>query len=204
MRSNLPLPVAQSKRGFRVPHPRPREPCPAIVLMHHRGGLDTFTSRSAMRLAENGFHVAAPHLYHRRPPGEDTGASRKSLTDADVLADIGAVVEHLRASREVRADAIAIMGHCMGGRMAYLGAASIPHVKAAVVLYGGGIRQGEGEGRPAPIELTKNIRGPVLGLFGQDDTNPSPADVEAIAAELKRPPLRHKFHSYGGARHRFP
>src|SRR5258708_39730361 len=126
MRSELTLPVGQSQMRVLVAQPPTPEPCPAIVLMHHRGGLDTFTSRSAMRLAENGFHVAAPHLYHRRPPGEDTGASRKSLTDADGPADIGAVGQHLRASREVRADAIAIMGHCMGGRMAYLGAASIP------------------------------------------------------------------------------
>lgn len=176
---------------------------PAVVLMHHREGVDEFTRAAAARLAEGGFLAAVPHVYHRRPADEDPMVSRKAMTDGELVADINAVVEHVRTRSDVRSDAIAIAGHCAGGRMAYLGAGSNPWFKATVVLYGGGIMRAEGEGRPTPIELTKNIRGPVLGLFGKDDTHPSPAEVERISAELTSCDIRHEFHSFEGAGHAF-
>jgi carboxymethylenebutenolidase len=171
--------------------------------MHHREGVDEFTRRSAARLADNGFLTAAPNVYHRRPAGEDPMVSRKAMNDAELVADVDAVVAHLGGRSDVRPDAIAIMGHCAGGRMAYLGAASNPRLAAAVVLYGGGIMRAEGDGRPTPFDLTKNIKGPVLGLFGKEDTNPSPADVARISAELARHNIRHEFHSFDGAGHAF-
>lgn len=197
------LNVGDSRMTVWLTRPASPAPHPAIVLMHHRGGLDEFTRRSAERLAASGFVVAAPNVYHRRPPGEDTVLSRKAMTDGELVADIDAVVTYLGADPGVPADAIAIMGHCAGGRMAYLGAASNPRFKAAVVLYGGGILRGEGDGRPAPLALTKQIRGPVLGLFGKEDQNPSPADVGQIAAALTAHQIRHEFHSYDGAGHAF-
>lgn len=178
-------------------------PHPAILVTHHRDGLDTFTKGVVERLAANGFTAAAPGFYHRRPAGEDTKLSRQSLRDVQVVADIDATVAKLKSMPEVRGDAIGIMGHCAGGRMAYLGAGSNPAFKAAVVLYGGRIQLAEGEGRPSPLELTKNISGPVMGLFGREDTNPSPADVARISAELTRHDIRHDFRIYDGAGHAF-
>jgi len=201
--SDITVTVGGSPMTVLVARPPVPTPCPAVVLTHHRGGIDEFTQRTAERLAANGFIAAAPRFYHRRPAGEDTAVSRQSLNDAEVVADIAAVVDHLRADRSVRAAALAIMGHCAGGRMAFLGAASNPHFKAAVVFYGGNIFKGEGAGRPPPIELAGNIRGAMLGLFGKEDTNPSPADVAAIDAELTRLGIRHQFHSYDGAGHAF-
>jgi carboxymethylenebutenolidase len=178
-------------------------PHPAVVLMHHREGVDEFTRRSAERLAENGFLTAVPNVYHRRPAGEDPIASRKAMNDAELVADIDATFGHLAVRSDVRPDAIAIMGHCAGGRMAFLGAASNSRFRAAVVLYGGGTMRGEGHGRPAPFELMKNLKCPVLGLYGREDTHPSPAEVETISAELARHSIRHKFHTFEGAGHAF-
>jgi carboxymethylenebutenolidase len=59
-----------------------------------------------------------------------------------------------------------------------------------------------GEG-PAPFARTDRIGCPVLGLFGRDDTNPSPADVDKLDAELTRLGKAHEFHSYAGAGHAF-
>jgi carboxymethylenebutenolidase len=201
--NEISLTVGGSRMAVLVAMPAGAGPHPAVVLMHHRSGLDEFTRRSAERLAASGFLTAAPNVYHRRPAGEDTALSRKAMNDGELTADIDATVAYLLTREDVRADAIAIMGHCAGGRMSYLGAASNPRFKAAVVLYGGGILRGEGDGRPAPLDLTKDIRGPVLGLFGKDDTNPSPADVERIAAELTRHKIRHEFQSFDGAGHAF-
>jgi carboxymethylenebutenolidase len=43
----------------------------------------------------------------------------------------------------------------------------------------------------------------VLGLFGEDDGNPNPADVAKIDAELTRLNKPHEFHSYAGTGHAF-
>jgi carboxymethylenebutenolidase len=43
----------------------------------------------------------------------------------------------------------------------------------------------------------------VLGLFGEDDPNPNPADVARIDAEMTRLGKEHEFHSYAGAGHAF-
>jgi carboxymethylenebutenolidase len=122
-----------------------------IVLCHHREGVDEFTLDAAKRLAEHGFVVTVPNFYHRRPPDEDWSVSRKAMQDAQVIADLKATYDFLVQQAFIRADAIGIVGHCMGGRTAFLGAAVIPLFKAAVILYGGNIFETEGQGMPAPI-----------------------------------------------------
>jgi carboxymethylenebutenolidase len=203
MTREIKVEVAGSAMPVFVAEPAGAGPHPAVVLIHHRDGVDEFTRATCERLAKNGFVAAAPSLFHRRPPGEDTRASRQKLTDGDVVADIGATVKALQAMTSVRGDKLAIMGHCMGGRMAYLGAATNPAFKAAVVCYGGGIMRVEGEGRPSPFALTSNIKCPIAGFFGKDDTNPPPADVERISAELTKYGVRHDFRSYDGTGHAF-
>ena len=56
---------------------------------------------------------------------------------------------------------------------------------------------------PAPFDRTRDIACPVIGFFGRDDTNPSPADVDRIDAELTRHGKPHEFHRYDGAGHAF-
>ena len=56
---------------------------------------------------------------------------------------------------------------------------------------------------PAPFELLKDLRGPVLGFSGDQDQNPSPDDMNKISAELTRCGKEHKFHLYQGAGHAF-
>ena len=43
----------------------------------------------------------------------------------------------------------------------------------------------------------------MLGLFGNEDGNPSPADVNRLEAELKRQGKDYEFHRYDGAGHAF-
>ena len=50
---------------------------------------------------------------------------------------------------------------------------------------------------------TANITAPVLGLFGEDDANPTPADVATIGAELDKHNKTHEFHVYPGCGHGF-
>jgi carboxymethylenebutenolidase len=90
----------------------------------------------------------------------------------------------------------------MGGRVAYLMAAVNPSFKAAAAYYGGNIMGSWGEG-PTPFDRSAEMRCPLIGLFGEEDTNPSPADMRKLDAELTRLGKVHEFHSYPGANHAF-
>jgi carboxymethylenebutenolidase len=90
----------------------------------------------------------------------------------------------------------------MGGRVAYLMAAASDAFSVSIVFWGGNIMVPWGSG-PAPFDITADISCPVLGLFGEDDSNPNPADVAKIDAEMRRLGKAHEFHSYPGAGHAF-
>jgi carboxymethylenebutenolidase len=178
-------------------------PSPALILCHHREGVDEFTVNAGQRLAAGGFVVAIPNMYHRRPAGEAWEISRKTLSDINVVADLHATAGFLAQQSSARPGAIGIIGHCMGGRSAFLGAAVMPQVKAAVVLYGGGIFKTEGEGMPAPIALIKDIRASILGLYGDHDHIVSLDEINRLVAAMKENNIRNEFHIYKNAGHAF-
>jgi len=197
------IPVGQGRMSIFIAEPNGAGPHPAVLVAHHRDGVDEFTRRVATRLAEAGFVAAAPNLYHRRPDDEDRMESRKFIDDVETVTDLNATVTYLQSQKSVRPDAIGIIGHCMGGRTSFLGAASNPAFKCSVILYGGGILEPRQKTAPAPITLTKNIRCPIAGFFGKEDQNPSPEHVAKISEELKKYEIRHDFRIYDGAGHAF-
>jgi len=182
------------------------EAAPGVVLLMHGPGLDRFIEDRAQDLARHGYAVAAPDLYHRQAAdGADTMTRVGRLRDDEILADVDAAVAHLRALERPRVTELAVLGFCMGGRHTYLAAGARPGLwRAAVVFYGGGIMKPWGDPQaPSPFDRTPQIACPILGLFGLDDTNPSPADVDRIDAELTRLGKPHDFHRYAGAGHAF-
>jgi len=197
------LTVGGSPMAVSVAAPVAAGPHPAVLVCHHREGVDDFTRYVLIRLAEIGLVAAAPNFYHRRPPGEDPVASMKFLDDSELIADMAAALARLRAMPSVRHDRIATVGHCLGGRTSFLGLVHHPGFAAAVLLYHGNIFEARGGTAPAPFELARHIRCPVLGLFGKEDVNPSPAHVERLAQEFARLGIRHEFRSYDEAGHAF-
>ncbi len=195
--------VDGSSMGVYVAEPAGAGPHPAVLVAFHRGGLDDFTRHCADRLAEAGYVAVAPDFYHRRPDGEDASESVTHRLDVDVLNDIDATVEHLQGFPNVQADRIAIAGHCMGGRVSLVGASNNAAFTACVVYYGGGMFGAWGEGGPTGFERLGNIACPVIGFYGNDDSNPSPEQVDQIDAELTRHGIEHTFHRYDGAGHAF-
>ena len=113
-----------------------------------------------------------------------------------------AATAYLRALASVKAEATAIMGHCMGGRQTLLGAATVPGFRCGVDCYGGGVMRALGDG-PTVFERLSAIRCPIAGFFGVNDTNPPPADVRKVEAELKRLGIECDFHIYDDTGHGF-
>jgi carboxymethylenebutenolidase len=178
-------------------------PHPAVIVMCHIGGLDAFTEDRVDKLAAAGYAVAAPDTFHYHEWIEDKEARRATLRDEKIVDDIEAAIAHLERTERVDPERIAIMGHCMGGRTALLGAGNIPRLGPLVVYYGGRTMISWGGEGPTPFERIPHVKGPVIGFFGMDDTEPSPEDVDKIEAEMKHHGIACAFHRYEGAGHAF-
>jgi carboxymethylenebutenolidase len=78
---------------------------------------------------------------------------------------------------------------------------------ALVECWGGRVVQSKEELTPkqpvAPIDYTKDLPCPIIGLFGNDDKSPSPEQVNQHEAELKKHGKNYEFHRYDGAGHGF-
>ncbi len=176
---------------------------PAIVVVQGQTGVDDFVEFSDM-VARQGCVAAALDLYHRDPPDckDDAPTRRMRLRDPTVIQDINATISFLKSHHSVDPGRIGIVGFCMGGRIVYLMSAVSADIKAGVMYYGGDPFSAWGDG-PAPFALTKDIHCPIMGHFGEDDKNPSPADLRKLDAELARHDKPHEFHSYPNAAHAF-
>ena len=184
-------------------------PAPGIVVAQHlpiaHEGLekDPFTIDVGEKLQQAGYAAVIPFIFHWWPPETDIEIKRDEWNDDKNVADLDAAYKLLTGLDGVDAGRTGIMGHCWGGRVTWLGACHNPDYKAAVVLYGGRIKLGMGEGCPAPIDLAGNMKCAVMGIFGNDDQNPSPADVADLDAALTGAGVEHVFHQYDGAGHGF-
>jgi carboxymethylenebutenolidase len=193
-----------------VARPTGPERRPGILLIHHRPGWDEFYEEFAERLAKHGCDVICPDLYCRFGHGQpdDVAATVRAaggVHDDSVVADCEAARDWLAARPESNGK-IAVMGSCSGGRHAVLVASKLKGFAAVVDLWGGGvIPSGEEDPtRPvAPLELTAQLDAPLLGIFGNDDKNPTPADVDVHEAELRKHGKDYEFHRYDGAGHGF-
>lgn len=197
------VPVPDGQMRCYVSSPESTGPFPTVIVIQHAGGVDEFVRTMTDRFAGEGFLAIAPDLYHRDDPNtSDDPLTRMSrLRDANIVTDVNAAIAYALAHADATGK-IGITGFCMGGRVAYLMAAQNPVLNASVVFYGGNTMVSWGAGTP-PFELTGAIACPVMGLFGEDDPNPNPADVAKIDAELSKHGKAHEFHSYAGAGHAF-
>lgn len=183
-----------------------------IVVIHHLPGYDAGTKEMVRRFAVEGYAAVCPNLYSRDAPGaspDDAAAyvrAQGGVPDDRVVGDVAGAAAHLRGLAGSNGK-VGVIGHCSGGRQAFLVACSL-EIDAAVDCYGGAVVTPP----PAAMGITTmvpvldrapELACPLLGLFGAEDKNPSPADVATLASELERLGKPHEFHSYDGANHAF-
>lgn len=186
-------------------------PYPAMVLLHHMPGWDRWYKEATRSFAYRGYLAIAPDLYCREGHGEpDDVAARVrangGVADAQVVGDAAGARDFLRA--QVTSNGrVGVIGTCSGGRHTYLCATMSPGFDAAADLWGGGVvtnAEDLTEKRPvSPVDLTKDLSCPLLGLFGEDDRAPTPAQVATHEAALKEHGKEYEFHMYPGAGHGF-
>src|SRR6476646_9551029 len=102
-----------------------------VVWIHHMRGYDRETKEFVRRLAVAGYHAVCPNLYSREAPGadpDDAAAAVRAaggVPDDRLVGDVAGAVEHLRTLPGANGR-FGVIGHCSGGRHAYLAACSLP------------------------------------------------------------------------------
>jgi carboxymethylenebutenolidase len=184
-------------------------PFPGVVVIHHMPGWDESTTEIANRFAAHGYVAIVPNLHHRDAPGaspDDAAAASRAtggVPDDRLVGDVAAAVAYVRALPDSTGK-VGVIGYCSGGRQAFLVGCSLD-VDAAVDCYGAFVvgTPPEGMNMKPILHLAENLGCPLLGLFGLDDSFPSPEQVDELEAELKRLGKDYEFHRYEGAGHAF-
>ena len=193
-----------------VARPTGSGPFPGMVFIPHILGWDEWSFETTRKLAQHGFATILPNIFFRAGEGNpvEVATALRSAggpQDQQVVDDVAGALAYVR-SQPWSNQKVGLMGPCSGGRHSFLAGCRLgDQVDAVVELWGGNVVQSENtEQRPvSPHTLTEGLTAPLLGLFGNDDQNPPPAQVDIHEAELKRLGKEHEFHRYDGAGHGF-
>ncbi|HEY3737235.1 MAG TPA: dienelactone hydrolase family protein [Jatrophihabitans sp.] len=182
-----------------------------VVLIHHLPGYDRGQKELARHVAELGYDVVVPNLYWRQAPGaspDDAAAAARAnggKPDTELVSDVAGAAAHLRALPTSNGK-VGVIGYCSGGRQSVLAACNV-HLDAAVDNYGafviGDPPEGSGMTMTGIEEQLPNLRCPLLGLFGNDDKFPPPADVDKLEQILTANGKTVEIHRYDDAAHAF-
>jgi carboxymethylenebutenolidase len=186
-------------------------PFPGVVLIHHLPGWSEFYIETTRRFSHHGYLAICANLYERSGPGDPDDVAAKvraegGIPDAQMVGDTEAAVKWMRAQPECNGK-VGLIGSCSGGRHAMIYASQKHDVDAVVDQWGGRVVMPEADLNAktpvAPIDMTKDLNCPVLGIFGNDDRSPSPEQVDQHEAELKKLGKTYEFYRYDGAGHGF-
>ncbi|MGH8059345.1 MAG: dienelactone hydrolase family protein [Candidatus Entotheonellia bacterium] len=186
-------------------------PFPGMVLIHHLPGWDEWYREATRRYAHHGYATISPNLYAREGHGtpEDVAAKVRAaggVPDDQVIGDVEGALRYLRAL-PYSSGKVGVFGTCSGGRQTFLVACRTKGFDAAIECWGGRVVMSKEEltaKQPvAPIDYTKDLSCPLLGLFGEEDQAPTPAQVAQHEAALKQHGKNYEFHMYPKAGHGF-
>ncbi|MBH0207464.1 MAG: dienelactone hydrolase family protein [Nitrospira sp.] len=182
-----------------VATPQTNDKRPAILIVQEWWGLTDHMRDIARRYAAEGYVAIAPDLYSRlghalTTDAGEAGKLMNTLKQEDGLADLNATVAYLKSVPEVDATRIGVTGFCMGGSYALMLPCVNSEIKATVPFYGQ---------VPNPDTPLQKLACPVLYVYGEDDGWITKADVQRLAAALKKYNKAGEIKTYPGAPHAF-
>jgi carboxymethylenebutenolidase len=183
----------------------------AVIVIHHMPGYDRGTKEIVRRFAELGYDAICPNLYWREAPGaapDDAAATARAqggVPDERLIGDVAGAAAFLRSLPSSNGK-VGVIGYCSGGRQSVLAACNVD-VDAAVDCYGAYVTGIPPENFPLKVtnlvDQLPRLRAPLLGLFGREDSYPSPEQVAELDEILTANGKPHEFHSYEDAGHAF-
>ncbi|MFO1407971.1 MAG: dienelactone hydrolase family protein [Steroidobacteraceae bacterium] len=185
--------IPTADRAIPAYRARPAKPgrCPVVLVVQEIFGVHEHIKDLCRRFAKQGYLAIAPELYARQgDPSKYEDWKQlfaelvSKVPDAQVMLDLDAAVAWAGASGEGDPARVGVTGFCWGGRITWLYAAHSATLKAGVAWYGRLDGQ-KTELQPAyPIDLVKELKAPVLGLYGGQDQGIPLADVDRMKAAL--------------------
>ena len=163
-----------------------------ILVVQEIFGVHAHIADLCRRFAKAGYYAVAPDLYFRQ--GDATAVSDmqallrdivSKVPDEQVMGDLDATVAFAKSEGKADTAKLGITGFCWGGRIVWLYAAYSSALKAGVAWYGRVVGDATPLTPKHPIDIVKDLKAPVLGLYGGADTGISNESVDKMRAALK-------------------
>jgi carboxymethylenebutenolidase len=166
--------------GFKMPAyrsaPKGKTNLPVVLVISEIFGVHEYIADVTRRFAKAGYLAIAPELFVRQGDPSMYGEIAKlqaeiisKVPDAQVMGDLDATLQWA-SQNGGNANRAAITGFCWGGRITWLYAAHNPKLKAGVAWYGRVEGQTNANNPKHPVDLATELKAPVLGLYGEQDT----------------------------------
>ena len=169
------IPVGDFKLPAYRAVPQGKRNAPVILVISEIFGVHEHIADVARRFAQLGYCAIAPELFIRQGDARSYTEISKLMSeviskvpDAQVMGDLDATVAWAKAEG-MDTSKLGITGFCWGGRITWLYSAHNPGVKAGVAWYGRLVGQSSALTPKHPVDLTGQLHGPVLGLYGGKD-----------------------------------
>jgi carboxymethylenebutenolidase len=170
---------------------------PAVIVIAGNRISEEYIPNTCAALALAGYVGLAPDIFHILPDSaqslEAMRAAGANHNDSDVLNDLQAGLEYLRAQPFVRKAGFGTIGFCYGGRMAMLLGARSREIDAVVAYHPG----------PVTAEEIARLSVPVQLHCGTADRNVPLAQIRALEAMLRAQHGSVELNLYEGADHGF-
>jgi carboxymethylenebutenolidase len=191
-------------------HPDKPGKFPVILVVEEIFGIHEHIKDVCRRFAKAGHYAIAPECFARYgDPSKmtDMQALMRDIVgktpDSSVMADLDAAAEYAEKSGRGDTGKLGVTGFCWGGRITWLYAAHNPKVKAGAAWYGRLVGQPNERQPKHPVDVVKELRAPVLGLYGGKDQGIPLDTVEKMREELKAAGKRSEIIVYPDAGHGF-
>jgi carboxymethylenebutenolidase len=183
---------------------------PIVLAISEIWGVHEWVKDVTRRFAKAGYCCVAPELFQREggvghiPNVQDILKIVLAVPRKQVLGDIAAAGDWAKTRPGVRADRIGVTGWCWGGSTVYQVAGTNPDIKASVAWYGPLARPYPDTPNPVTgFDVAKDIKAPFLGLYGETDQSPPPADATKFGEMLKAHNPNSEVVIYPGVGHGF-
>ncbi|MBK6797296.1 MAG: dienelactone hydrolase family protein [Acidobacteria bacterium] len=163
---------------------------PTVLVVQEIFGVHEHIKDICRRFAKLGHLAIAAEMYARQgdvskmPMGDIMSKVVSKVPDSQVMSDLDAAVAWAQKNNG-NTNKLGITGFCWGGRIVWLYAAHNPKLKAGVAWYGRLIGATEELHPKNPIDLIKDLKAPVLGLYGGSDQGIPNNTVEQMQKALK-------------------
>jgi carboxymethylenebutenolidase len=180
---------------------------PVVFVNSEVFGVHEWVKDVCRRLAKAGYVALAPDLFVRAGDPSKTTDFKvvmdivKATPGEQVTSDTAASLKWLSAQNFTNMKKLGVTGFCWGGGATWLCAERFPEFKAGVAWYGP-VKAGNYPRTP-PIDLVKDLKCPVLGLYGGLDKGIPAKDVEDMRAALKAAGRNDEIIVYPNADHGF-